>query len=59
MPDENVDYICINGYFSSTEDAQRMFSEIRSHLDTDKKPYSDSERRHTVPMTAFTGQMRP
>ena len=37
MPDENVDYICINGYFSSTEDAQRMFSEIRSHLDTDKK----------------------
>lgn len=37
MPDENVDYICINGYFSSKDDAQRMLSEIRTHLDTDKR----------------------
>lgn len=36
MPDENVDYICINEYFSSMDDAQKMFSEIRTHLNTDK-----------------------
>lgn len=37
LPEENTDYICVNGYFSSLDGAERMFSEIRDHLNTDKE----------------------
>lgn len=37
MPEENVDYICVNGYFDSAEAADRLFSGLRNHLNTDKR----------------------
>lgn len=36
MP-EDADYICVNGYFSDSADADRLFSELRNHLNTDKR----------------------
>lgn len=37
MPEEYVDFICVNGYYSSDKAADRMFSELRKHLNTDKR----------------------
>ncbi len=36
MPDD-ADYICVNGYFGDEKAADRLFSELRDHLDTDKR----------------------
>ncbi len=35
MPD-TADYICVNGYFADEAEAERMFSEMRNHLDAGK-----------------------
>ena len=57
MPKEYVDYICVNGYFESEKAADRLFSELRNHLNTDKgviirfgaSSYSSDDCAYTVP----------
>lgn len=35
-PDNDVDYICVNGYFDSESDAERFFEEKKEFLSSDK-----------------------
>ncbi|GFI62056.1 hypothetical protein IMSAG049_01229 [Clostridiales bacterium] len=37
MPEEYVDYICVNGYFQEANTAGRLFSGLKSHLSTDNQ----------------------